>query len=76
MAGKLSTRVSLRWLPDAPSEPTDTLVMSVQNYYMDLRVLKEHPSTIDWSMSGQRIILSEVPRKYLDRSLVHSLRSL
>ena len=61
MAAQLSTRVSLRFLPDEPSEPTDTLVLNVGQYYMDLRVLKADTS-IDWSMAGQRFILKDDPR--------------
>lgn len=60
MAARLSTRISIRWLPDPPSEPTDTLVMSVGEHYMDLRVTKAE-TTIDWAMAGQRLILSEKP---------------
>ena len=61
MAHRLSTRISLRWLPDAPSEPTDTLVFNVGSYFMDLRVLKADTS-IDWGMAGERAILSTDPR--------------
>lgn len=60
MAALLSTRLSLRWGTDEPSEPTDTLVLNVGEYFMDLRVLKEN-GTIDWSMAGQRVILQESP---------------
>lgn len=61
MTAKLSTRISLRWLPDPPFESTDTLVMSVDGYYMDLRV-KKADCSIDWAMAGQRLILSREPR--------------
>jgi len=70
MAHRISTRISLRWLPDPPSEPTDTLVFNVGDYFMDLRVLKADGS-IDWGMAGERQILSKDPRK----SHASSLRS-
>jgi hypothetical protein len=57
---RLSTRISIKWASDAPSEPTDTLVMSIGDYYMDLRVRKVDIS-IDWAMAGQRLIKSEDP---------------
>jgi len=44
MAHQISTRISLRWLPEAPSEPTDTLVFNVGAYFLDLRVLKADTS--------------------------------
>jgi hypothetical protein len=62
MAHRISTRISLRWLPDPPSEPTDTLVFNVGDYFMDLRVLKADAS-IDWGMAGERQILSKDPLK-------------
>lgn len=57
---RLSTRVSIKWGDDPASEPTDTLVMSVGDYYMDLRV-KKADTSIDWAMAGQRLIKSEDP---------------
>lgn len=62
MPPHLSTRISIRWLPEAASEPTDTLVIGVGDYYMDLRMTKAD-ATIDWAMAGQRIVLSEDPAK-------------
>jgi hypothetical protein len=56
----ISTRVSIRWLPDEPSEPTDTLVFNVGLYFVDLRILKSDIS-IDWGMAGKKDILSESP---------------
>lgn len=61
MSHKISTRVSLRWLPDPPSEPTDTLVYNVGSYFLDLRVLKAD-SSIDWAMAGERQVISTDPR--------------
>lgn len=63
MAARLSTRISLRWVPDEPEELTDTLVMNVGGYFMDLRVNKADQS-IDWAMAGERKILSTNPRKF------------
>ncbi|KAI9102558.1 hypothetical protein DFS34DRAFT_398548 [Phlyctochytrium arcticum] len=60
---KASTRVSIRWIPDPPSEPTDTLVLSVGEWYVDLRVGKEDASRLDWAMAGQRIVVSKKPEK-------------
>jgi hypothetical protein len=59
---EISTRISLRWLPDPPSEPTDTLVYNVGSYFLDLRVLKDPKNTIDWAMAGVREVLSRDPR--------------
>jgi Protein HRI1 len=67
MAHPISTRISLRWVPDPPSEPTDTLVFNVGDYFMDLRVLKADTS-IDWGMAGERQIISQNPRKSLSNS--------
>lgn len=66
---RLSTRVSIKWGTEAASEPTDTLVMSVGDYYMDLRVNKADTS-IDWAMAGQRLIKSEDPSEI---SISHSI---
>ncbi|EXJ77584.1 hypothetical protein A1O3_09811 [Capronia epimyces CBS 606.96] len=60
MAARLSTRLSIRWVPGEPSEPTDTLVMSVGGWFVDLRITKQDGS-IDWGMAGERFILSEKP---------------
>jgi hypothetical protein len=64
MSHKISTRISLRWLPDPPSEPTDTLVYNVGSYFVDLRVLKADKS-IDWAMAGERQVISTNPRTFL-----------
>jgi hypothetical protein len=61
MSYDISTRLSLRWLPDEPSEPTDTLVYNVGSYFMDLRVLKADKS-IDWAMAGEKQVLTQDPR--------------
>ena len=44
MAPSISMREWIRWLPAPESEPTNTLVLtSAQNYYVDIRVLRESP---------------------------------
>ncbi|EFX05964.1 hypothetical protein CMQ_4033 [Grosmannia clavigera kw1407] len=60
MTIRLSTRISIRWGDDSPSEPTTTLVMSVDGYFMDLRVNKSDDS-VDWAFAGRREIVSQDP---------------
>jgi len=60
MATRLSTRLSIRWVPGEASEPTDTLVINVGGWYVDLRITKLDGS-IDWAMAGERLILSQEP---------------
>jgi hypothetical protein len=53
---RLSTRVSIRWLPEAAAfENTDTTVMSVKDWYVDLRIDKVS-GLIDWAIAGRRIV--------------------
>lgn len=47
----LSTRLSLAWIPEPPSEHTDTLVLTGAKYYVDCRVRK-NTGEIDWVMAG------------------------
>lgn len=58
---RFSTRVSLRWLPEPANETTDTIVMSVKDWYLDLRMDKE-TGMIDWAIAGLRIVESQEPR--------------
>ncbi|KAH8897596.1 hypothetical protein GQ53DRAFT_837472 [Thozetella sp. PMI_491] len=60
MTLRLSTRVSIRWYDEPPSEPTTTIVLSVGSYFVDLRVNKIDDS-IDWAFAGTREILSQSP---------------
>jgi hypothetical protein len=48
---RASTRVSISWDGAAPYEDTDTLVLTVQSFSLDLRVFNTGPEkgTIDWS---------------------------
>ncbi|KUM56381.1 hypothetical protein ACN42_g10830 [Penicillium freii] len=49
-----STRISLRWVPEVPEETTDTIVLSVGEWFLDLRMDKKSGG-IDWAMAGTRI---------------------
>ncbi|OAL30881.1 hypothetical protein AYO20_08574 [Fonsecaea nubica] len=60
MSPRLSTRLSIRWVPGEASEPTDTLIIGVGGWYVDLRITKLDGST-DWAMAGERLILSQEP---------------
>ncbi|KAL4943987.1 hypothetical protein BDV06DRAFT_220756 [Aspergillus oleicola] len=51
---RLSIRISLRWPPEPAFENTDTLVLSVGNWYVDLRV-DIASKTIDWAIAGERL---------------------
>jgi hypothetical protein len=57
---RFSTRISIRWLPEPAQETTDTIVMSVKDWYLDLRMEKE-TGEIDWAIAGQRIVESQEP---------------
>ncbi|KAL1885598.1 hypothetical protein Plec18167_001093 [Paecilomyces lecythidis] len=61
---RLSTRVSLRWIPEPAFENTDTIVLSVGEWYVDLRMDKR-TGTIDWAIAGERIVESNEPAKVL-----------
>ncbi|RAH68391.1 uncharacterized protein BO66DRAFT_327123 [Aspergillus aculeatinus CBS 121060] len=52
---RLSTRISLRWPPAPAFENTDTIVMSVAGWYVDLRI-DQATTTIDWAIAGQRVV--------------------
>ncbi|KAI1122915.1 hypothetical protein F5Y10DRAFT_63664 [Nemania abortiva] len=59
----ISIRDSIRWLPDAASEPTSTIVLtSPGRRFVDIRILKDatEPATsLDWAFAG---ISSSEPR--------------
>lgn len=57
----LTTRLSLRWLPEAPFENTDTLVLTVGEWYVDLRVDKQ-TGKLDWAIAGQCLETGQNPR--------------
>ncbi|KAI0405355.1 hypothetical protein F4802DRAFT_597189 [Xylaria palmicola] len=53
----ISIRRSIRWLPDAASEPTSTIVLtSPERRFVDIRVLKAAPeqstASLDWAFAG------------------------
>lgn len=60
----ITTRISLRWLPDPPFENTDTLVLAVGEWYVDLRVDKQS-GEIDWAIAGQCLLDNDKPRMEL-----------
>ncbi|KAJ5572256.1 hypothetical protein N7535_005916 [Penicillium sp. DV-2018c] len=68
---RFSTRISIRWLPEPAQETTDTIVMSVKDWYLDLRI-ENQTGKIDWAIAGQRIIESHEPLRV---SFSHELDS-
>ncbi|KAJ5407875.1 hypothetical protein N7509_001758 [Penicillium cosmopolitanum] len=46
------TRISMRWVPEPSFESTDTLALSVGDWYVDLRVDRQSGG-IDWALAGQ-----------------------
>lgn len=61
LQSNITTRVSLRWLPEQPFENTDTLVLAIGEWYVDLRVDKQS-GKIDWAIAGQCLQKGENPR--------------
>ena len=53
-SSSFTTRISLRWVPEPPEETTDTIVISVGEWFLDLRMDKKS-GAIDWAMAGTRI---------------------
>ncbi|KAJ5788658.1 hypothetical protein N7457_003648 [Penicillium paradoxum] len=68
---RFSTRISIRWLPEPAQETTDTIVMSVKDWYLDMRIEKT-TGEIDWAIAGQRIVESQEPLRV---SFSHELDS-
>ncbi|KAJ5086026.1 hypothetical protein N7532_010797 [Penicillium argentinense] len=66
---RFSTRISLRWLPEPAHETTDTIVMSVKGWYLDLRMDK-YTGEINWAIAGQRLIESQEPRLSLSKQAI------
>lgn len=58
---RVSTRLSLRWLPEPPTETTDTLVLNVGDWYVDLRVDKISKK-LDWALAGQ-YLRQDIPKQ-------------
>ncbi|CDM34074.1 hypothetical protein DTO013E5_1799 [Penicillium roqueforti] len=58
----LMTRISMRWASETPFETTDTLVIMVGEWYVDLRVDKR-TGKIDWALAGECVQESKDPRR-------------
>lgn len=54
-AYSLLTRVSIRWPPEDAYENTETTVISVNNFFVDLRVEKQ-TRRLDWAIAGVRLV--------------------
>lgn len=65
-SSSFTTRISLRWVPEPPEETTDTIVISVGEWFLDLRMDKKS-GAIDWAMAGTRIEENpnQTPRPWL-----------
>jgi hypothetical protein len=49
----ISVREYIRWLPDEPSEPTSTIVLTTpERRFVDIRVLKESSPSDDDASGG------------------------
>ncbi|KAI3130596.1 hypothetical protein CBS147326_6094 [Penicillium roqueforti] len=57
---RFSKRISFRWLTTPAEETTDTIVMSVKDWYVDLRI-ETATGKIDWAIAGQRIVEGQEP---------------
>ncbi|KAJ5921751.1 hypothetical protein N7454_009225 [Penicillium verhagenii] len=68
---RFSTRISLRWLPEPAHETTDTIVMSVKDWYLDLR-MDQNSHQIDWAIAGQRIVESQEPLAKLEADVEYA----
>lgn len=69
---RASTRVSIAWSGEAAFEDTDTLVLTIEGWSLDLRVFNSGPAkgTIDWSTVARVTTLPEsTPGESTDRVL-------
>ena len=60
-SSRASTRVSIAWSGAGPTEDTDTLVLTIEGYSLDLRVFvstSPQAGEIDWSTAS---LVKEVP---------------
>ncbi|KAJ5932273.1 hypothetical protein N7516_006762 [Penicillium verrucosum] len=62
LESSLTTRISMRWGSETPFETTDTLVITVGEWYVDLRVDKES-GKLDWALAGECIEEGKNPRR-------------
>lgn len=60
------TRVSIRWPPEEAYENTDTTVICVNNFFVDLRVEKQ-TRRLDWAIAGVRLVDQNDPRVFFLR---------
>ncbi|RSL71316.1 hypothetical protein CEP53_001519 [Fusarium sp. AF-6] len=72
MPSQAVQRISIRWLPDAAYEDTDTVALNVGGYFIDLRVVKKS-GAIQWSRAGERIVLKEDPPTFRWTHIIDSL---
>ena len=79
-AAYISHRLSIRWVPEEASEPTDTVVLTGARTgtFLDVRFFKETGKTLDWAFAGYRYIDSGLLRAFslLEGATVLHLRSL
>ncbi|KAJ5213629.1 hypothetical protein N7449_000798 [Penicillium cf. viridicatum] len=61
LESSLTTRISMRWGSETPFETTDTLVITVGEWYVDLRVNKQS-GKLDWALAGECIQEGKSPR--------------
>ncbi|KAJ5479226.1 hypothetical protein N7530_004735 [Penicillium desertorum] len=62
LESSLTTRISMRWASETPFETTDTLVITVGEWYIDLPVDKQ-TGKIDWALAGECMQESKDPRR-------------
>lgn len=73
MAPQVLQRISVRWLPDAAYEDSDTVAINVGEYFIDMRVAKNEPHVLQWGRSGKRIRLREDPPTFRWTHIIDSL---
>lgn len=70
-AYSVSQRVSIRWPPEDAYENTETTVLSVNNFFVDLRVEKA-TKKLDWAIAGVRLVDPNDPRRV---TFLHTINS-
>jgi hypothetical protein len=70
-AYSLLTRVSIRWPPEDAYENTETTVISVNNFFVDLRVEKQ-TRRLDWATAGVRLVDQNDSRRI---TFLHTINS-
>ena len=74
MTVRLTQRLSFRWLPEPATESTDTLVMSVSNWFIDLRISLSDGS-LDWGFAGEEQVLETGPHHSMSYQLYFQLEA-